>query len=160
MRSAGHNHLATMAANSSLVILHPRLQLFLKPAITTILYSNLKHPLKAFSAVSPLSSSSFSLSHSRKHTILKLPLNSSAYSNHRKISSLSSSVLSQSANSNPNDDGGSEGLSSSSSSIEMHQKIDVNPPKGTRDFPPEDMRVRKWLFQNFKEVNKILTYST
>jgi histidyl-tRNA synthetase len=32
------------------------------------------------------------------------------------------------------------------------QKIDVNPPKGTRDFPPEEMRLRNWLFNNFKEV--------
>ncbi|KAL3632565.1 hypothetical protein CASFOL_025549 [Castilleja foliolosa] len=32
------------------------------------------------------------------------------------------------------------------------QKIDVNPPKGTRDFPPEEMRLRNWLFQNFREV--------
>ncbi|CAJ1892562.1 unnamed protein product [Sphenostylis stenocarpa] len=31
------------------------------------------------------------------------------------------------------------------------QKIDVNPPKGTRDFPPEDMRLRNWLFNHFKE---------
>ncbi|XP_068473341.1 histidine--tRNA ligase, chloroplastic/mitochondrial isoform X2 [Phaseolus vulgaris] len=33
------------------------------------------------------------------------------------------------------------------------QKIDVNPPKGTRDFPPEDMRLRNWLFNHFKEVS-------
>ena len=32
------------------------------------------------------------------------------------------------------------------------QKIDVNPPKGTRDFAPEDMRLRNWLFDHFKEV--------
>lgn len=32
------------------------------------------------------------------------------------------------------------------------QKIDVNPPKGTRDFAPEDMRLRNWLFNHFKEV--------
>ncbi|KAG5055573.1 hypothetical protein JHK85_008083 [Glycine max] len=32
------------------------------------------------------------------------------------------------------------------------QKIDVNPPKGTRDFPPEDMRLRNWLFNHFKEL--------
>lgn len=32
------------------------------------------------------------------------------------------------------------------------QKIDVNPPKGTRDFPPEEMRMRNWLFANFREV--------
>lgn len=36
------------------------------------------------------------------------------------------------------------------------QKIDVNPPKGTRDFPPEDMRLRNWLFNHFKEVYTIL----
>lgn len=35
---------------------------------------------------------------------------------------------------------------------EDFQKIDVNPPKGTRDFPPEDMRLRNWLFNHFKEV--------
>lgn len=32
------------------------------------------------------------------------------------------------------------------------QKIDVNPPKGTRDFAPDDMRLRNWLFNHFKEV--------
>ena len=32
------------------------------------------------------------------------------------------------------------------------EKIDVNPPKGTRDFPPEEMRIRNWLFRNFREV--------
>ena len=31
--------------------------------------------------------------------------------------------------------------------------IDVNPPKGTRDFPPEGMRLQKWLFDHFREVN-------
>ena len=36
------------------------------------------------------------------------------------------------------------------------QKIDVNPPKGTRDFPPEDMRLRNWLFNHFKEVCMVL----
>ncbi|PNY07073.1 histidine-tRNA ligase-like protein [Trifolium pratense] len=35
------------------------------------------------------------------------------------------------------------------------QKIDVNPPKGTRDFPPEEMRMRNWLFNNFKEVSRL-----
>ncbi|KAL5135353.1 Histidine--tRNA ligase, chloroplastic/mitochondrial [Glycine soja] len=35
------------------------------------------------------------------------------------------------------------------------QKIDVNPPKGTRDFPPEDMRLRNWLFNHFKEVSRL-----
>ncbi|EEF42906.1 histidine--tRNA ligase, chloroplastic/mitochondrial [Ricinus communis] len=35
------------------------------------------------------------------------------------------------------------------------EKIDVNPPKGTRDFPPEEMRLRNWLFNNFREVSKL-----
>nr|GMC90370.1 histidine--tRNA ligase, chloroplastic/mitochondrial [Ipomoea batatas] len=38
--------------------------------------------------------------------------------------------------------------------LDVLQKIDVNPPKGTRDFPPEDMRLRTWLFQNFREVSQ------
>jgi len=33
------------------------------------------------------------------------------------------------------------------------QKIDLNPPKGTRDFPPEEMRVRNWLFGHFRRVH-------
>lgn len=32
--------------------------------------------------------------------------------------------------------------------------VDVNPPRGTRDFPPEDMRLRTWLFDNFREVSR------
>lgn len=31
--------------------------------------------------------------------------------------------------------------------------ISVEPPRGTRDFPPEDMRLRSWLFNNFREVS-------
>jgi len=30
--------------------------------------------------------------------------------------------------------------------------IDLQPPKGTRDFAPEDMRVRNWLFGHFRDV--------
>lgn len=36
--------------------------------------------------------------------------------------------------------------------------IDVNPPRGTRDFPPEEMRLRNWLFHNFREVSRILSF--
>ena len=35
---------------------------------------------------------------------------------------------------------------------ERKQMIDLQPPKGTRDFPPEEMRVRNWLFGHFREV--------
>ncbi|KAF3505512.1 hypothetical protein F2Q69_00008498 [Brassica cretica] len=38
------------------------------------------------------------------------------------------------------------------------QKIDVNPPKGTRDFAPEDMRLRNWLFNHFKEISSLFGY--
>lgn len=30
--------------------------------------------------------------------------------------------------------------------------IDTQPVRGTRDFPPEDMRLRNWLFNHFREV--------
>jgi len=32
------------------------------------------------------------------------------------------------------------------------QKMDLNPPKGTRDFYPEDMRQRNWLFGHWKSI--------
>lgn len=32
------------------------------------------------------------------------------------------------------------------------KQIDLQPPKGTRDFPPEEMRVRDWLFGHFRDV--------
>jgi len=35
-----------------------------------------------------------------------------------------------------------------------NKRIDVQPPKGTRDFAPEDMRLRKWLFGHFREVSE------
>jgi len=31
-------------------------------------------------------------------------------------------------------------------------KIGLQPPKGTRDFPPDDFRQREWLFDHFREV--------
>ncbi|NNL86618.1 MAG: histidine--tRNA ligase [Myxococcales bacterium] len=33
-------------------------------------------------------------------------------------------------------------------------KTDTNPPRGTRDFFPEDMRLRNWLFAHFREVSR------
>ncbi|XP_027065191.1 histidine--tRNA ligase, chloroplastic/mitochondrial-like isoform X2 [Coffea arabica] len=48
--------------------------------------------------------------------------------------------------------GRSGSISSPPVQPDIAQKIDINPPKGTRDFPPEDMRLRNWLFNNFKEL--------
>ncbi|GER25781.1 histidine--tRNA ligase [Striga asiatica] len=50
--------------------------------------------------------------------------------------------------------GRSGSLASPPANIDATQKIEVNPPKGTRDFPPEEMRLRNWLFQNFREVSQ------
>eukprot|EP00240_Pyramimonas_obovata_P001447 CAMPEP_0118935674 /NCGR_PEP_ID=MMETSP1169-20130426/15770_1 /TAXON_ID=36882 /ORGANISM="Pyramimonas obovata, Strain CCMP722" /LENGTH=496 /DNA_ID=CAMNT_0006878733 /DNA_START=132 /DNA_END=1622 /DNA_ORIENTATION=+ len=33
------------------------------------------------------------------------------------------------------------------------QRIDTNPPRGTRDFAPQDMRLRNWLFGEFRKVS-------
>ena len=33
-------------------------------------------------------------------------------------------------------------------------KMDLKPPKGTRDFYPDDMRLRKWLFGEFEAVSR------
>ena len=32
--------------------------------------------------------------------------------------------------------------------------IDTSPPRGTRDFPPPDLRARDWLFENFAAVSR------
>ena len=37
--------------------------------------------------------------------------------------------------------------------------MDTNPPKGTRDFYPEDMRQRTWLFDQWREVAKTYGFS-
>ncbi|PWA80587.1 histidyl-tRNA synthetase 1 [Artemisia annua] len=50
---------------------------------------------------------------------------------------------------------GRSGSVSAPPPVDYAQKIDVNPPKGTRDFPPEEMRLRNWLFNNFKEEDSI-----
>ena len=31
-------------------------------------------------------------------------------------------------------------------------KAELSPPRGTRDFYPEDLRLRSWLFDHFREV--------
>ena len=36
----------------------------------------------------------------------------------------------------------------------VQEKLDTNPPKGTRDFYPEDMRMRTWLFDQWRDVAK------
>jgi len=40
----------------------------------------------------------------------------------------------------------------SSSKNNKSEKLNTNPPKGTRDFYPEDMRLRNWLFDHWRSV--------
>ncbi|KAF5940414.1 hypothetical protein HYC85_021581 [Camellia sinensis] len=44
------------------------------------------------------------------------------------------------------------------STVDVVKKIDVNPPKGTRDFPPDEMRLRNWLFHNFRQVSQMFAF--
>jgi histidyl-tRNA synthetase len=39
------------------------------------------------------------------------------------------------------------------------EQLDTNPPKGTRDFYPEDMRLRTWLFDQWRAVAKTYGFS-
>lgn len=39
------------------------------------------------------------------------------------------------------------------------EKLDTNPPKGTRDFYPEEMRLRTWLFNQWHDVAKTYGFS-
>ena len=36
--------------------------------------------------------------------------------------------------------------------------MDLAPPRGTRDFYPEDMRLRNWLFDHFREVARLYAF--
>ncbi|XP_040372790.1 histidine--tRNA ligase, chloroplastic/mitochondrial isoform X3 [Rosa chinensis] len=72
--------------------------------------------------------------------------------NPRGLSSLSTAAIGNNAG------GGRAGALSPAPVTEDLQKIDVNPPKGTRDFPPEDMRLRSWLFFNFREVSRLFGF--
>jgi histidyl-tRNA synthetase len=47
----------------------------------------------------------------------------------------------------------------SESTQTKQQKLDTNPPKGTRDFYPEDMRLRTWLFDQWRAVAKTYGFS-
>lgn len=38
-------------------------------------------------------------------------------------------------------------------------KLETNPPKGTRDFYPEDMRLQTWLFDHWRSVAKSFGFS-
>lgn len=78
------------------------------------------------------------------------------FPNPRNLSPLSSAASSPThslvSSSGDNVGGGRSGAISPPPIEDSVQKIDVNPPRGTRDFPPEDMRLRNWLFNHFREV--------
>lgn len=136
MRRALHSHSltgATMPANpSSLLILHPRLNVYLKPFVLCLPH---------------FSSPALSFNRARRFPIPRPPFPITP----RNLSSLSSTSVAHSTGENGGG-GGRSGALSPPPITEVVQRIDVNPPKGTRDFPPEEMRLRNWLFQNFREV--------
>lgn len=94
------------------------------------------------------------LSFRRHHRHLNVSLFSAPRTTLRAYSTSSSSFSIESST-NQNVRTGRSG-SATSPPVEQDtvQKIDVNPPKGTRDFPPEDMRLRNWLFHHFREVSQ------
>lgn len=117
-----------MAAKpSSLLIFQPRLNLRLKPFI--------------------FSSSSLAFS-----IILRFPFPKPSFFVNRHFYSSLTAVSSAQSISDGGTTRGRSGALSPAPTTEELQRIDVNPPKGTRDFPPEDMRLRNWLFNNFREV--------
>jgi len=53
----------------------------------------------------------------------------------------------------------SDTSSSSEKKKTKQTKLDTNPPKGTRDFYPEEMRMRSWLFDQWREVAQLYGFS-
>jgi len=51
------------------------------------------------------------------------------------------------------------GGKSSSSSSSSQEKLNTNPVKGTRDFYPDDMRLRTWLFDHWRNVASTFGFS-
>ena len=49
--------------------------------------------------------------------------------------------------------------SDASKNTTSQPKLDTNPTKGTRDFYPEDMRLRTWLFEQWRAVAKTYGFS-
>ncbi|KAF8403112.1 hypothetical protein HHK36_011206 [Tetracentron sinense] len=141
-----------MTANASLLILHPRLNAYLKPSATAIL-----HSLNHFSQTLNPSHFSLALNRNRRFAIPRLSLSQNPR-NHSSSSSSAAATQISSLNSHDNGGGGRSGALSPPPIVEAPQKIDVNPPKGTRDFPPEDMRLRSWLFENFREVSRLFGF--
>ncbi|KAF7804424.1 histidine--tRNA ligase, chloroplastic/mitochondrial isoform X1 [Senna tora] len=86
----------------------------------------------------------------------QLSYSSLTFKGFRRLSIGRPSYAAQTESSNDNASGGGRSGALSPGPVTGDvQKIDVNPPKGTRDFPPEDMRLRNWLFNNFKEVSRL-----
>ncbi|XP_043701152.1 histidine--tRNA ligase, chloroplastic/mitochondrial-like isoform X1 [Telopea speciosissima] len=146
-----------MTANTSFLVLHPRLNLYLKPSTSVLLPSLLNLPIKHFSQTpipSHLSSSLVAINRNHGFRIPRFSISQ----NHRNLHSSPCSAQSISLNSSENVGGGRSGTLSSPPVVEVSDKIDVNPPKGTRDFPPEEMRLRSWLFHNFREVSRLFGF--
>ena len=107
--------------------------------------SSLLHLKPLFFSLPRFSSPSLALNRVRKFPIPTI--------NPRSLSSLSSAAAAAAQSTGDNGGGGGRsGALAPPPITEVLQKIDVNPPKGTRDFPPEEMRLRTWLFHNFREV--------
>lgn len=49
--------------------------------------------------------------------------------------------------------------SSGTTNSKKQPKLETNPPKGTRDFYPQDMRLRTWLFDQWRDVAKTFGFS-
>ncbi|KAF8006051.1 hypothetical protein BT93_K0367 [Corymbia citriodora subsp. variegata] len=117
----------------SLLILQPRFNSYFRPFFPTN-FSSFRH-------YSP-------------RTALHFPLFSSSPRPHSSLSSTESQI----DHSGDGGGGGRTGALTPPPFADEVQKIDVNPPKGTRDFPPEDMRLRSWLFHNFREVSRMFGF--
>jgi len=101
-------------------------------------------------------SSSSRFSHKISHTPMPIPTSSSSW---RLFSSATEDGTERPTTTNKGrvsnavqDSNLLQKTTTQSSSTTSSTKLDTNPPKGTRDFYPEDMRLRTWLFDQWRKV--------
>ncbi|GAB2272309.1 hypothetical protein Dimus_007129 [Dionaea muscipula] len=148
-----------MAATPSRLILHHHnhLNVCFKPSVAAVIAAAKSHHAKLLLSLPQLRFLS-PLSIRTSDRRFPTPSQSRALSSHSSSPSPLETHPEVNEAAGTSSSGRSGSLPSPQNGADAPERIDVNPPRGTRDFPPEEMRLRNWLFQNFKEVSQLFGF--